>query len=66
MEKAHYVIESKPVRISVVCPSCDETQLYDYESVYTKFGADAYYGNCGSVECSSCKKDIELGNCEYD
>lgn len=66
MEKAHYVIESKPVRISVVCPHCDETQLYDYDSLYNKFGADAYYGHCGNIECLNCQEDIELGSCEYD
>ncbi|MTD42484.1 hypothetical protein GIX45_28420 [Erwinia sp. CPCC 100877] len=66
VEKSEYVIESTPVRVSVVCPHCDEIQVYDFDVFDRKFGAEVYYGDCGSVECLGCQKEFELGSCTYD
>lgn len=65
-KKADYTICSVPDHINVTCPHCDMDDDYNWDKLYTRMGNDLYFGNCGTIECSYCEKDIELGDYEYD
>ncbi|MHC5250423.1 hypothetical protein [Enterococcus sp. LJL90] len=64
--KADYVICSVPDHVNITCPVCDYEDDYDWKELHDYFGNDLYSGNHGSITCSYCKSEIELGECEYD
>lgn len=61
--RTDYTIVSKPDHINVICPHCGEDVRIPFDQV--DFESD-YWGDGGRCICPECKKDIELGDYEYD
>ena len=62
MKEVKYTIISKPSSVQFECPHCQLNVEVPYADV-------SYYGNWndgGYVRCPMCKKEVELGEWEYD
>lgn len=59
VEIVDYTIVSKPVYITFKCPYCGE------DDIKIPFEEDFWHGGV-VVECPSCKREVELGDGEYD